>query len=104
MLITLNFVVLARILFRADGLDEAWRYTTALLQGTTGMPRFSYTALAMFTLGWVAHFSPESMERRLREGFVAGGPVVWALALAAVGWACATLGTGEQLTFIYYSF
>lgn len=104
MLLTLHFVVLARILFRADGLDSAWRYTSALLEGSLGLPRFSYTALAVFVVGWVAHFTPESLEARMRQAFVRGGPVIWALALGAVGWACATLGTGEQLSFIYYSF
>ena len=104
MLVTLNFVVLARILFRADDLDGAWRYTEGLLKHTVGMPRFSYTALAVFAVGWAVHYTPDGWERGLRERFVRGGPLVWALALGAVGLACATLGTGEQLSFIYYSF
>lgn len=102
--VTLNFVVLARILFRADDLDGAVRYTEALLHFSAGIPRFSYTALAIFAVGWVAHFTPDDWERRIRARFVEGGPLVWALVLAGVGVACATLGTGEQLSFIYYSF
>lgn len=103
-LVTLNFVVFARILFRADDLAGAWRYLLALLDLTPAIPRFSYTALAVLVLGYAFHFSPERWEEQLRERFVRAGALVWALVLMAVGAACATLGTGEQLSFIYYSF
>lgn len=104
MLLTLNFVVFARVLFRAEDLAGAWAYTTALFDATLAIPRFSYTALAMLVVGYAAHFSPERWEEAIQRRFVRGGPLVWALTLLAVGAACATLGTGETLSFIYYSF
>lgn len=104
MLITLHFVVLARILFRADDLSNAADYARALLNPTLAIPRFSYTALLMLALGFASHYTPERWERSLQERFVETGPLGWALLLLCVGAGCAWLGTGEQLSFIYYSF
>lgn len=104
MFLTLNFVIFARILFRADDLPSALAYTEAMLDLTLAIPRFSYTALAMLIVGYAAHFTPERWEEETQARFVRGGPLVWAIALMGVAAACATLGTGEQLSFIYYSF
>jgi len=104
MLLTLHFVVLARILFRADDLTGAAAYARALLNPTLAIPRFSYTAILALVIGYAAHYTPERWEKRMQEGFLASGPLGWALLLLGVGAACAWLGTGEKLSFIYYSF
>lgn len=103
-LLTFHFVVLARVLFRADTLGGAWEYVVAMADTSLAMPRFSHSAWFVFALGFFLHFSPERWEARLREGFVRLGPIGWATALAAVAWATVTFGTGESLSFIYYQF
>jgi alginate O-acetyltransferase complex protein AlgI len=103
-LLTFHFVVLARILFRAPDLEQAWSYTAGLARLDWVMPRFSYTAWAMLVLGYVAHFSPERWRPSAERAFVRVGPVGWAVALAVLAIVCQVLGTGEQLAFIYYEF
>ncbi|MFH1469024.1 MAG: MBOAT family O-acyltransferase [Pseudomonadota bacterium] len=103
-LLTFHFIVLARVLFRAQDLPTAWDYARGLFDLTLVMPRFAPLSWAILLLGYAIHFSPDSWqgwaERRFREA----GPFGWALVFAAVALACATLGTGEQLAFIYYQF
>ena len=103
-LLTFHFVVLARILFRAPDLEQAWSYTTGLARWDWVMPRFSYTAWAMFALGYVSHFSPERWRPAFEHAFVRAGPIGWAVGLATLAIVCQVLGTGEQLAFIYYQF
>ncbi len=104
MFLTLNFVVFARILFRAEDLEAALAYTVAMFDTTLAIPRFSYTALAILGIGYAAHFTPERWEQEAQARFVRGGALVWAIVLMGVAAACATLGTGETLSFIYYAF
>jgi alginate O-acetyltransferase complex protein AlgI len=103
-LLTFHFVVLARILFRAPDLEQAWSYTSGLARWDWVMPRFSYTAWAVFALGYAVHFSPERWRPTVERWFVRVGPIGWAVALAALAVLCQLLGTGEQLAFIYYQF
>lgn len=103
-LLTFHFVVFARVLFRADTLGGAWDYLVAMADTSLAMPRFSHSAWLVFLVAFALHFTPDRWELRLREAFVARGPLVWALVLGAVAWATVTFGTGESLSFIYYQF
>ena len=115
-----------------EGMAEDFASSRVYFQGVMDigtdaflMPRFSVLALGILVVGFLIHFSPESWQRWL-EGVFAGrldsdapaplrtlaagpmsnswAPVFWAVALAGVAGMCLTLGTGEQLSFIYYSF
>ena len=124
-LLTLHFVVLARILFRAEDFAKSKTYFEGLWDSTLLMPRFSLLALLIMVVGFAIHFSPDRWQRwaeglfasRIDEDaptalqdFVRGpmrspwAPLIWALILAFVAFLCLALGTGEQLSFIYYSF
>ena len=102
--LTLHFVVLARILFRAPDLPGAWDVATGLLRVEWVMPRFSHLAWAVFAVGWALHFTPERWDATAQDRFVRTGPLVWALAAAALAVAVFHFGTGESLSFIYYDF
>jgi alginate O-acetyltransferase complex protein AlgI len=103
-LLTFHFVVLARILFRAPDLPSAWSYTLGLFRWDWLMPRFSYTAWAMFLVGYAAHFSPERWREPTERAFIRLGPAGWAVGLVVLVVLCQVLGTGESLAFIYYQF
>jgi len=103
-LATFHFVVLARILFRADDLSSAWELFTDLLDPTFVMPRYSLLAWTVFLLGFAIHFSPDRWSQRAETWFSRQNPLLQAGIAAAVGVACMTLGGGEQLAFIYYQF
>jgi len=124
-LLTLHFIVVARILFRAEDFGTSWVYLQGLWDATLLMPRFSLMALMIMALGFAIHFSPDrwqvwaeglfageategapALQVRLASRLMSGSwaPVCWALALSLAAVACLGLGTGEQLSFIYYSF
>ncbi len=103
-LLTFHFVVLARILFRAPDFGVSWDYVEGLLEMTGSMPRFSHIAWAFFVLGYVIHFSPDSWQTKAQAWFRGQSPILWALCAAVLALLCTVLGTGEQLSFIYYQF
>lgn len=101
---TFHFVVLARVLFRAEDLASSWSLLGELMDPTFVMPRYSLTAWAVFAIGFAIHFTPIRWSQAAEAWFRQRSPVVWALTAAAVAIACLTLGGGEQLAFIYYQF
>ena len=103
-LITFHFVVLARILFRADDLSQAWDVTRALLHFSPSLPRFAPHAWVVLVLGYVAHLTPRSWAAALRRHVIALPAPVWGVLTALVAWACALWGPGDTLAFIYYDF
>ena len=102
--LTFHFVVLARILFRSPDFATSGEYARGLFDATTLMPRFAPLALALMVLGFAIHMSPGGWQERTKLRFRGLPPAVQALVLAAIAGACLLLGTGEQLSFVYYSF
>lgn len=102
--LTFHFVVIARILFRAPDFATSAAYTGGLGRFDLLMPRFSGLSYAILVLGFVIHFTPDRWQSRLEAWAKEANPVKLALVLLAVGAACALLGTGEQLAFVYYQF
>jgi D-alanyl-lipoteichoic acid acyltransferase DltB (MBOAT superfamily) len=103
-LATFHFVVLARILFRADDLEHAWAVTHALGDVALVAPRFSTHAWVVLVLGYAVHFTPTDWVPSLRARFAALPAPAWGVALAAAGAACVVWGAGDTLSFIYYEF
>jgi D-alanyl-lipoteichoic acid acyltransferase DltB (MBOAT superfamily) len=101
--LTFHFVVIARILFRADDLSHAWRVAAALGNGWA-FPRFSLHAWIVLILGYIAHFSPPAWVPLLRSRFAGIPAPVWGVVLAAAAAACVAWGPGDTLAFIYYDF
>lgn len=102
--LTFHFVVLARILFRADDLKGAWAMLLGLADPTFVMPRFSPVAFVILLVGYAAHFMPDSISTDSEAWFKRQSPLVWVGAALAVGAAAMQLGTGDQLAFVYYQF
>ncbi len=103
--LTFHFVVLARILFRADDIEHAAAITGSLLQPVEWvMPRFAVQSWFVFWLGYAIHLSPRDWMRRAREAFSRLPAPAQGLAIAAAGAACVRWGPSDALSFIYYSF
>lgn len=103
-LLTFHFVVLARILFRAEDFAASWHYAQGLAAPGWVMPRFALLAWVMLVGGFAVHFTPERWQERAESWFRTAHPALIVAIMVAVAVACATLGTGEQLSFIYYDF
>lgn len=102
--LTFHFVVLARILFRADDLSQAWELTRALGDVSLSLPRFAPHAWIVLVAGYVVHLTPRGWVPALRQRFAALPAPVWGVMIAAAGYACARWGPGDTLAFIYYDF
>lgn len=103
--LTFHFVVLARILFRADDIHHASDIAAALLQPVEWvMPRFALQSWSVLLLGYAVHLSPRPWLRLARERFALLPTPLQGLALAAAGAACVRWGPSDALSFIYYSF
>ncbi|MDP2311702.1 MAG: MBOAT family O-acyltransferase [Pseudomonadota bacterium] len=102
--LTFHFVVLARILFRADDLTQAWALVQSLGNTALALPRFAPHAWVVLVLGYAAHFTPKGWLVAARQRFTTLPAPAWGLALALAGWACVRWGPGDTLAFIYYDF
>ena len=102
--LTFHFVVVARILFRADDLTQALEITRSLGNMTIVLPRFAPHAWIVLALGYAAHFTPRAWVAPARARFAALPAPVWGIAIVVAGWACARWGPGDTLAFIYYDF
>ena len=111
-LLTFHFIVLARILFRAEDLSNAWFYfenlwfNSASPFGLRISNVFDPSYVWLSLLGFAIHFTPESWEKRIREEFANFRPLTQALIAATVALICIWwLGNNDNAsTFIYYEF
>jgi D-alanyl-lipoteichoic acid acyltransferase DltB (MBOAT superfamily) len=102
--LTFHFVVLARILFRADDLTQAGDVWRALTNVAWSFPRFAPHAWAVLVLGYVAHFTPRPWRDVATRAFGSLPAPAWGVAIALAAWACVRWGPGDTLTYIYYDF
>lgn len=103
-MLTFHFVVLARILFRAEDLSTAWTLFTGLFDLTLALPRFSPTTWSILLLGYSIHFLPEEWSPASEAWFKKQSPWVWVACAAIVAAASLRLSTGDALSFVYYQF
>jgi D-alanyl-lipoteichoic acid acyltransferase DltB (MBOAT superfamily) len=102
--LTLQFVVLSRILFRATSLENAGEVTARLLTGTTSVAQIGDDVWRVLLLGFYLHWAPRSQLHWLRDRFVAAP--VWAqgLLLALVALLVGVFATGGVVPYIYFQF
>jgi D-alanyl-lipoteichoic acid acyltransferase DltB (MBOAT superfamily) len=103
-MLTFHFVVLARILFRAEDLGTSWTLLTGIVDTTLALPRFSPTTWSILMVGYAAHFMPEEWSPASEAWFQRQRPWVWVVAAAGVAAAALRLSTGDALSFVYYQF
>jgi len=103
-LLTFHFIVLARILFRSEDLSMVGDVLTGLTGSYSLAPRFSVLALGLLGLGYLFHFSPLRLERRMGDLFRRGGPGLWTLGLSIAAVVCILFGSEQMLAFEYYQF
>jgi D-alanyl-lipoteichoic acid acyltransferase DltB (MBOAT superfamily) len=104
--VTIQFVVIARILFRAEDLGHAEQIAAALVDrwDPITLPRWSPHAWAVLGLGYAVHLTPRAWAHTVRDRFVALPAPAWGLLLALLGVATVRYGVGDSLAFIYYAF
>ena len=102
--VTFNFVVLARILFRADGFTESWQYLVSLVTQGVGLARIDGGVWAVLLISYGIHWTPKRWIERLGEEFRALPAVGQGLALAGLAAIVATVAETDVVPFIYFQF
>ncbi len=102
--LTMQFVVFSRILFRASSLENAGDVTHQLLAGTTSVAQVGDDVWRVLVLGFYLHYVPRSQLEWIRTRFVALPPWAQGLALAALGLVLALFVTGDVVPYIYFQF
>jgi alginate O-acetyltransferase complex protein AlgI len=103
--LTFGFVVIARILFKSQNLQDAWTFFDALLHSDlSGSPRFSPVFWLCLLSGVAAYFSPLKLHLAVQAVFVRQHAVVQGLMFASILFLGAYLSGGQALHFIYRQF
>lgn len=103
-LLTLQFVVFSRILFRATSLDNAFAVTAQLFDGTTSTAQVSTDVWRVLLLGFYLHYLPTERFEHLARRFGALRPAWQGVALVAAGAVVALFASEEIVPYIYFQF
>jgi alginate O-acetyltransferase complex protein AlgI len=101
---TMQFVVFSRILFRAEGLDNARDVTARLGSGTSSLAQISPTVWLVLLIGFGAHYTPRAWYAGVRARFVALPALAQGVILAVVGGALLRLASTQVVPYIYFQF
>ena len=123
--ITFQFLSFARILFRSQSMDQAWRVTKAFLNldnslvgDTWGWPllrhlvqglnfdvsRIDWKVWAILTLAYTIHLSPKQWVAGAQTRFVQAPVIVQSMTLVISLLAVAHLSSMQPVPFIYFQF
>ncbi|MGE0791385.1 MAG: MBOAT family protein [Sandaracinaceae bacterium] len=102
--LTMQFVVFSRILFRSTDLDNAGEIVERLMSGTTSVAQVSDDVWRVLVLGFVLHYVPRSQLEWARARFVQLPAWGQGVMLAAVAAIIAIFATHEVVPYIYFQF
>jgi D-alanyl-lipoteichoic acid acyltransferase DltB (MBOAT superfamily) len=104
-LMTILFVVVARILFRTPNLEEASIFVMNFFESElSGLPRFSIYFWLSFVLGIFAYALPRHYLLKVKHQFVIAHPLLQGGLFAFVLMCAGYLSGGQVLNFIYRNF
>lgn len=102
--LTLQFVVFSRVLFRATDLDNAGAVAGQIFSGTTSVAQIDADVWRVLALGFFLHYVPRSQLESLRLRFLALPAWGKGVALAVVAVVIALFVTQEAVPYIYFQF
>ncbi len=102
--LTLQFVVFSRILFRATDLSNAEDVASRVFSQTWSVAQVSPELWGVLLAGFVMHYLPRSWLESLRSRFVQLPAWAQGIALALVGAVLAIFVTAEAVPYIYFQF
>ena len=103
-LMTLQFVVFSRILFRATSLDNALDICGQLGAGTTSTMQVSNDVWRILFVGFYLHYAPRSQLEWIRARFVMLRPWMQGAILALIGMIVLVFVSQQTVPFIYFQF
>lgn len=101
---TLQFVVFSRILFRATGLENAYDVSSQIFSNTWSAAQISNDVWRVLFVGFFLHYVPRSQLELARARFIRLNPVGQGIVLAVVGAILVFFLTQEAVPYIYFQF
>jgi len=102
--LTMQFIVLSRILFRSESLDKAERIVSRLLTFDARLVQIAPSVWLVLVGAFVLHWTPPSWWERIVESFKRLPAVVQGATAAAVGALLMQVASSEVVPFIYFQF
>lgn len=100
----LQFVVFSRILFRADGMENAGDIVERIVSGTVSVAQITPGLWAVILLGFAFHYTPRALIRGVEARFIASPAVVQALVLALAACLVSLIERAGSVPYIYFQF
>ena len=101
---TFHFVVLSRILFRADSLSSAWTIVKQLAKGTTSLAQISTGLWVLLGVTYLIHWLPVSWTENLKALYIRMPAVVQGLIFVAAAAVMVKLAATQVVPYIYFQF
>jgi len=102
--LTVNYVCLAWIFFRAPTFDGALAVLRQLADGSWGYANVTPLVQAALLVGLACHFWADGTFRWMRDRFVVAPPIVQGLVLAVAALVLRELSHAKLVKFIYFEF
>ena len=102
--LTFNFVSLARILFRSQDLGQAWAVTDQLLGTTWAFHHVHWKVFAVLFASYAIHWAPQSWVRKARDRFVDAPAILQGILLGIVLTVIVYMASVQPVPFIYFAF
>lgn len=100
----LQFVVFSRILFRANGIDNAWNVSAQLFVGTTSTAQVTPAIAAMLVGSFALHYTPRRWFETIESRFIQLPAPFQGMLLATVAALLSLVASSEVVPFIYFQF
>ncbi len=101
---TFHFVVLSRILFRADSLGSAWDVGAQLFQGSTSLAQVSWGLWLVLGVSYVFHWLPQSWGDGVRGVFLRLPAPAQGLVIAGAAAVMVKMASTQVVPYIYFQF
>ncbi len=100
----MQFVVFARILFRANDLQNAKDVAGRIVSGTSSLAQVPLTVWCVLLGAFALHYLPKSVFQAVERRFITLPAIAQGVVLAGVGVGLAFVATSQVVPYIYYQF
>jgi alginate O-acetyltransferase complex protein AlgI len=102
--LTFHYVCLAWVFFRADGFSRAFAMLRQIATGPMRFQNLTRPVLLVLALGFVVHFIPANLFRRIRAAFVSMPAPAQGIALFVVALVLKRVASSQVVPFVYFQF
>ncbi|HEY7545227.1 MAG TPA: MBOAT family O-acyltransferase [Blastocatellia bacterium] len=103
-LLTFHFVCLSWIFFRADGVERAFSVIGQMMTLSADTANLPLAVICVMMIGFIAHWIPDSIWEKSRDGFARLPALVQACVIAVVAVGLYSVASSDVVPFIYSRF